>query len=313
MENNCVELAFLAFIALVFSYVFYRFFESKWPEHYFSPDDNVSIFISLSPIGYLIFRFLPISIIFALVFSVSKSLSLEDRIALGFVSGFLHGIFTNGLSLLKIVTRDNTVKIYFNKLLQIGSNIFTFVIVVLAGAAGGYLSSFALIQGLSPTYQGVIDNLWSSFVAIAIFFSLQKTVSMVKKKPTTDIYGRSYESISADLIQYVREISDRYNADEKFVTAICVVENLQRPKWFREFEKVAWFFFRRPGTYGIVQAQNNKYLSDKESIEVAVSRELKDTKGKDLSMLHDVALQYNGDPKYADIVMEAYSYLNPPS
>lgn len=313
MPIYSIEFFLLVMASIVSMYAFYRFFESKWPEHYFSPDDKTSIFVSLSPARYLLFRFLPVAIITALILSVSKNFHVNERIVLGAIAGLSHGIITNGVSIFKILNRDNSVKLYINKFLQIGSNLFTIVIVVSAGAFGGYVSNFKTTQKLSPTFQGIVDNLWSSFIAIALFFLLRKIYSTTQKFRPIDIYEKSYRKINVKLLDYIKKIANENNADEKLVLAICITENLQRPKWFRLCEKIAWFLFKRKGTYGIMQVMSDKYLSDEESVNLSVRRHLLNTKkmSQDYSALEGVISNYNSDPNYVATVMEAYSYLGP--
>lgn len=313
MPIYSIEIFLLVMASIVSMYAFYRYFESKWPEHYFSPDDQTSIFVSLSPTRYLLFRFLPVAIITALILSISKNFHANERIALGIIAGLSHGIITNGVSIFKILVRDNSVKLYINKFLQIGSNFFTIVIVTLAGAFGGYVSSFETTQKLSPTFQGIVDNLWSSFIAIALFFLLRKIYSATQKFQPVDIYENSYRKIDVKLLDYIKRVANENNADEKLVLAICITENLQRPKWFRLGEKMSWFLFRRKGTYGIMQVMSDEYLSDEESIDFSVRRHLSNTKkmNQDYSTLEGVISGYNSDQSYVATVMEAYSYLGP--
>lgn len=313
MPINSVEIFLLVIASIVFIYSFYRFFESKWPEHYFSPDDKTSIFISLSPTRYLLFRFFPVAIIIALIFSISKNFHVNERIILGIIAGLSHGIITNGVSIFKISIKDNSVKLYINKFLQIGSNLFTIAIVVLAGAFGGYISSFETTQKLSPTFQGIVDNLWSSFIAISLFFLLRKVYSTTQKFRPIDIYEKSYQKIDAKLLDYIKKTADENSADEKLILAICIAENLQRPKWFRLTEKMSWLVLRQRGTYGIMQVTSDKYLSDEESIVLSVQKYFSNTKeiNQDYSTLEGVISGYNSDPNYVATVMEAYSYLGP--
>lgn len=313
MRNYPIEIYLLMFSSIIFIYAFYRFFESKWPEHYFSPDDKTSIFVSLSLTRYLVFRFFPVAVITALILSVSKNFHTDERIILGLISGLSHGIITNGVSVIKILMKDSSVKLYINKFLQIGSNLLTITIVTIAGAFGGYVSSFETTQKLSPTFQGIVDNLWSSFIAIALFFLLRKVYSATQNFQPVDIYERSYRKINADLLNYIKKIADENNADEKLILAICITENLQRPAWFRFLEKMYWLVFRRKGTYGIMQVTSSKYLSDEESIALSVKEYLSNTKriNQDYSSIEEAASNYNKDLSYVATVMEAYSYLGP--
>lgn len=305
---------FLSALTVVSIYSFYRFFESKWPENYFSNDDKTSIFISVSPMRFLLFRMLPVAIIISLIFAIEKNIPTKERILWGIFIAFVHAILSNGVSLFKILTKNNSVKIYINRLLQIGTNVLTILIVICGGAIGGLLSGIIIFQKLTPTFQGIIDNLWSSFIAIAAFFTFKKIYQLANNKTKTiNIYEKSYEKIGAELLNFIKEKSKENYADFELVLAVCMIENIQRPKWFRELEKLAWTIFRKGGTYGIMQIKSSAYISDKESISIAIDKYFKNTKNMivNFESLKKYVSTYNNLEKYTYEVFGAYCYLRP--
>lgn len=313
MDEITIEIVAALSFSLLGIFAFYRIFENKWPEHYFSPDDKTSIFISVSFMRYIAFRFLPTLLIVAICLSILRELQALDRMELGVIIGLGHGLITNGVSLLKILLKKKSVKLYINRFLQIGTNIFSILVVSVAGGFGGYLSSYSGIQKILPTFQGVVDNIWSSIFAISILLILKKFYLITQSIQPVDMYSRSLKKIHPGLLRCIKEESKKNNADEHLVLAVCVVENLQRPKWLRNIEKLYWSIFKKEGTYGIMQFSSGKYLTDRESISLAIQKFFKDTGSdyKDYEVIEKIAQLYNADPNYIAAVSDAYTYLKP--
>ena len=110
------------------------------------------------------------------------------------------------------------------------------------------------------------------------------------------------------IIKEIKKQAEIYNADEYLAIAICIVENLQRPSWFRILERIKSFFIPQ-GTYGIMQVSSNGYISDEESIHIAMRDYLLDTSGK--SDMIDVIKRYNADDRYMEMVLEFYRAISP--
>lgn len=166
---------------------------------------------------------------------------------------------------------------------------------------------------MTPTWQGVVDNLWSSIITAGFIFGFYHLYSTLGSKISSsissiDIYAASRKNISSLIFQEISRQSEIYNANENLAMAICIVENLQRPSWVRFLEKVKSFFLPR-GTYGIMQVSSSGYISDKESVAIAVRDYLKDTKDEALDDLQDVVKKYNSDDRYVDMVLEVYRLL----
>jgi hypothetical protein len=103
--------------------------------------------------------------------------------------------------------------------------------------------------------------------------------------------------------------------------AIMIVENVQRPPWFRALERLKGHVFPR-GTYGILQAEADRPLTDQESIDVCASTRLKGvivplivptspgaSATFDYQKVVAVASDYNPDAGYATDVASVYSML----
>jgi hypothetical protein len=97
---------------------------------------------------------------------------------------------------------------------------------------------------------------------------------------------------------------------ENLLFAIMIIEDINRNRIFRFFEKIL-FPFGFVKTTGIMQVQNNKLLSDEESVKLAqekileLSKSYKDSRtGWDL--MSNIVNDYNGGPEYLEDVKDAY-------
>src|SRR5215207_5321217 len=102
----------------------------------------------------------------------------------------------------------------------------------------------------------------------------------------------------------------QHGTDPLLVESIMMVENVQRPRWFRTAERLKGIF-AKPGTYGIMQVASPRPLSDKDSIRIAIETRLagqtvpiRDPNSRyptfDSAVVHTHALAYNPSADYAD-------------
>ena len=82
---------------------------------------------------------------------------------------------------------------------------------------------------------------------------------------------RSHREIDPRLIDHALSLSGQHNASAELVICIMVVENLQRPPWFRRLERLRGRLRRgKPWTYGVMQVRSIQPLTDRQSIERAI-------------------------------------------
>ncbi len=305
----------LAFVSIFLIHIFYRYIENKWPEVYFSTSDKMSVFIALSPVRFVIFRFFPIVLTTTFVLAIIKDdyFTVRNRVVIGFLIGFVHAFRTDLIAIFKVLKNSKSIKLYANKWSQIIVHVFSTFLVVSLSIFAGYFSSLKSFQKMTPTWQGVVDNLWSSIITAGFIFGFYHLYSTLGSKISSsissiDIYAASRKNISSMIFQEISRQSKIHNANENLAMAICIVENLQRPSWVRFLEKVKSFFLPR-GTYGIMQVSSSGYISDKESVAIAIRDYLKDTKDEALDDLQDVVKKYNSDDRYVDMVLEVYRLL----
>lgn len=268
-------------------------------------------FISVSFKRYIFFRFLPCFLINTLVIAVlTKDYPINLSYSTGAISLFIQSLATDGMAIYDLLTKSKRVKIYFNFSFQVVIHLITIILLVGIGVASGYASKLSFFRALTPSPQGLIDNIWSALIAVLLVEYLRLAYSG-SNIGIQEIFIRSQKSIGANILNYIRDKSIEQNANPILVQAICIVENIQRPKWIRVFEDIkSWL--RLVGTYGIMQVKSNHPISDKESIDIALREHLKNTlKIKNIDNLKKHIEIYNSSEEYKELVIQAMFYLDP--
>lgn len=284
-------------------FAFYKAFKTNWPEQYFSLNNKSDYFLSISPIRLVLFRFLPPLVTFTMIAAIlfdSASTNIILKVAV--LSSLIHIFFTNFQALKKLLNGDNTLKRYVNTYAQVILQIVSMALVLGAAIASSFASKTEVVKAIKPTWTGLIDNIWSS-VIIGIFIVFILDLYKNKDIDETEIIDASMKSIDKKVFDKISTVCEEKNANEVLVKSICVIENLQRPKWIRFFEHVKSFIFRK-GSYGIMQFSSGKWISDDTSIELAVEKYFPNT--VDVSTedeLREIIKKYNSNPDYVDLVL----------
>ncbi|OGM76133.1 hypothetical protein A2210_02890 [Candidatus Woesebacteria bacterium RIFOXYA1_FULL_40_18] len=291
--------------------LFYKSFELTWPELYFATNDKTALFVSVSFRRFLMFRFLPpfVLIIFGLSVFL-RDFGFRANLYVSLISISVYLINHDVKAIYQILTKSDKVKTYFNLWFQIILHLFVVVLMLVLGVVSAYIVSSNLfsITKILPTFQGLADNLWSSLIAVllAVYF---KEIFSHEGLSQDILYRRSLETIPPKLLNLIESESKKHNADENLVKAVCVAENLQRPKWVRKIENIK-AFLRLYGTYGIMQVRSNKPISDEESIKVAIRERFKNSASVfDPDQRRKIVSDYNKDSRYIDVVFNILSYL----
>lgn len=219
----------------------------------------------------------------------------------------VYALSTDGVALYRLVARSSGIAIYFNRTFQILLHAGVLITLMAIGSIAGYLSSTSFVRAVSPTLQGLVDNIWSAGIAVIILFALNEVFS----SEDTDIevlLRRSYRSLSAELLGVIDEESRVHSAKRDLVLAIAVVENIQRPSWLRSVER--WLApIKGEGTYGLMQVRSGKFISDKESIKAAVRQYLANTAFLSDEQLQSKVRAYNPNEKFADLVDQTMTMI----
>lgn len=308
VEKISFDLVALSLVALAFIHIFYYLFMLTWPEMYFSVSDSASLFISFSPVRYFAFRIIPILLIIALSLGISQSPSLNERLVAAFLIGLIHAAITNARAMKKIFTKNKSIHVYVNRTFQLFMHLVTIIVITLTAALAGFISSWDEIKNILPTPEGLRDNLWSSVITAMLAVFLYKLYQK-KEIKTDDLFDKYLENIDKKLLAKIETVSNEKNVNVFLMKAICVVENIQRPRWIRKIEHAKSFFIPN-GSYGIMQVNSSHFISDEKSIVLAAEKYFKNTESKKWDDLRIYVEEYNSTERYVEFVEQAYRHLS---
>jgi len=300
-----MDLALAVLLGVGFLFVFYRAIQADWPERYFAANDVSAYAISTSPLRYSLFRLGP-----TFVVCVFVAVMLDRRGAEGPLGAILVSIVHASLTLgwaLAVWARSNAALRRSTLSIALFRAV-TFAGVVIMGVAAAI--TFRSFSGFVPSLQELSAGWWTAVLAgIAAAFVLRFT----KGHPLNEyeLVQRSLYAIPRALLDLAANLAKSAGADAVLACALIVVENIERPRWFRGFERVKAKFVRS-GTYGIMQVASDRPLTDEDSIAKVVSERLvgvnvSTPKGEpDTTALRTFASRYNRSENFAGLLVAAY-------
>lgn len=179
--------------------------------------------------------------------------------------------------------------------------------VVAAGLAAGLTRD--RFEPLVPSLRELNAAVWTAlFAGIAAAFLVRVSRGSLS---AYDLAQRSFRALPPRLLLVALDTAKQAGADPILVIAVMVVESIERPAWFRWLERLKSRIVRR-GTYGIMQVDSGRELSDEESIRMAVVERfagvsVSGPKGVDIDALRAFAAKYNPDKNFADLLVNAYT------
>ena len=277
IPNEFYSIVAVVFFANSTISIFYKTFKLKWPDLYFSVNNMDAFFISVSFKRYIFFRFIPCLLINTLTIAVlTKNSSIQISYIAGAISLLVHAFLTNGRAIYDLLSKSKRIKIYFNYSFQLLIHLFTTVFLIFIGILSGLFSRLAFFRALSPSPQGLVDNIWSALITV-ILIEYLRLIYSDRSNVLDEVFNRSIKNISPNLLNHIDRTCPANNANPILTKAICIVENIQRPKWIRSVENIK-ASIGLAGTYGIMQVRSNKRISDIESVNIAVKDYLSDTR-----------------------------------
>ena len=296
--------------SVIFLFMFYRAVESEWPESYSILSTSSSYWSSHSLLHYVGFRILPVLVVTTFATVVAESAALSSwKIALGVP--LVHWSSTSGrkiLNGLRSATRPN--------------NYYPTVIVAVALLLG-YLAAAGVAwllrvraDPIIPSIDEITSGLWTGLAAGVVAAFL--TDSRVSGSPDSyEIVSAAIREITPEQRLWCERHGSSSGTDGEILLSIMLVEQLNRPHWFRSFENLAARVLRRKGTYGLMQVRSEGPVSDEDSIAIAASQHLpgirvpRDEYGNtDITSLRTIFSTYNPDENYVDMCIEVFEMLN---
>lgn len=204
-------------------------------------------------------------------------------------------------------------------------HLYNVVIINLTAVLMEFFSHSAWLAAVTPSLEGIIDNIWSSlFVSLIVVafidFSSQK-YPVDRSEERSDVTKRfvafSLAKIEAKYGGHIDALCGKDLLLKRLIRAILVFEDMNRPAWIRLIERVLVLVPRVRMTVGVAQVRSDRPLSDFESITCAhkllVERnEELDNSGKpggEERKIKQLLEMYNPDKKYIEEVRSVYSLI----
>lgn len=287
-----------------FLWVFYQVVRSDWPDNYFALSDITSLEISKSLPRYAAFRLLPVFLACLFVAVLAEGWT-ESGVLAGLAVALIHGALTAGRGFRSALHRKT-----LNRASLLAAHLAVGASLLLTGFAAGLMAQWPPAQNLIPDSDAVVSELWTAlFAALLGAFLVKRT--MGREVSEGELLYQLLERLPGDLVEYASLEAVTNQVDPDLVIALMAAENVQRPAWIRSFERLAGRF-KKTGTYGIMQVEAEKPLSDKESIRRAIEERLprrlfrSDEYQVDYSALTEFVRSYNDDHDYVEMVEQLY-------
>ena len=300
-------------LGLAFLHAFYRTVESQWPTSYHTLTSGAGYAISASPFRYLLFRLGP-TFVTSLFMAVSLQRGGRAVVLPVLALAVLHVTTTTARAVVAAVRLGGA-----RAVAMVGLYVSVSISILLS--AMGAVALDDVLDDVVPPLSEITSTLWTALLA-AIAGAYLVKVSQAQTVDTHSLLERSRASIDDAIWSRAAELAGESGTEPDLVHAFMVVENLQRPRWFRRLEN-AWGQFGGEGTYGMLQVRASRPLSDIESIENALAGVLRgarvpvvvETYGqhqyerKDSDYLRRLAVEFNPSEDYAALVEEAYGWV----
>ena len=283
----------------------FRALQVRWPESYFAIEDLLSQRVSVSPLRYGFFRFVPILLISGFAAVTSRRAGGYPWFA-ALTVAVVHAWVTAGRATVAVVRRSGL----FARRLLVAYHVLLAAGIMLVGVVGALIGLTDWFPAVVPSIPELRSDLWTAMFAAALGAYFVR-VTQGRQPSVEDLVRYSRENLGAELVALTREVASAESADEDLAEAILLVENLQRPKWIRYLERGLGRILKF-GTYGVMQVRSKAPISDEESIRLAVTQHLS---GKPIPMTQygpdqDALLRtirfYNSNPRFVELVRDVY-------
>ena len=178
------------------------------------------------------------------------------------------------------------------------------------------------VERILPSPRSLLDQLW--ILIIMFLYSVLNKVQISRDKTIK----RKNNYISARYLTFKRKYDSIVKLHipnefyEVILYSIMIYEDFNRPLIIRWIEYICFWITRKPHTLGLMQVMTSKYISDEESIRLAINKLITDN--NDI-MLHYsdspspdapfvaylIAQKYNpGDSEYAWEIRKIFDYIS---
>lgn len=156
-----------------------------------------------------------------------------------------------------------------------------------------YIKLIVVKSNLLPDFENMANELW--VIMIVFIYSVLNQIKISdsntlkrKERYVATQFASINKRYSPIIIKQTNNLRLR-----QIALAIIIYENFNRPKLFRLVEYFKLFMTKKPHTVGIMQVLSNRYIGDKESVRLGISKLIKD--------FDDLSTEFKTDNKYGDL------------
>lgn len=174
-----------------------------------------------------------------------------------------------------------------------------------------------IVEPLVPKPEEMVYVLWTGmFAAFALAF-ISRILQRDDQLVMGELIDRSVQELESRWFTIADQFAEEHGVDKWLFRAVMIVENIQRPRWFRRIERMIGRF-RRNGTYGIMQVRSRVPITDKESFQIAARDHLSFTHSRipenswqKVERLKGAIIGYNSNPVFVEMVTEVIKQIAP--
>jgi len=178
------------------------------------------------------------------------------------------------------------------------------------------------VEQILPNPRALLDQFWILIIVFvySIFNKLQISRKSTEKRKARYISSR-YKFFKKKYDHIIKGYFDN-EFYEALTYSIMICEDFNRPKIVRWIEYARFFLTKRKHTLGIMQITTDKYISNADSVKLAVRKIAADnnriiSSSKEgyynswvMGLVMRIAQEYNGGAKYSSEVESIYEYIS---
>lgn len=229
MSNWVLPTLIGAAIGSMVIYLFYTAVRTRWPSNYASSANDFGMVVNRTVLRYVVFALGPTYVVALLV-----GTTISRSGGAGLVTAFLIGVFRISYyyvrSVYRTIRHNHTATRIPTIILDVTISACVLVAATLGGLGPGRFGF------LVPPIEEFFKSLWGTvFVAIIAAIVIAKTNVQFN---VGRLVRRSRREVGPELLELVRREAREAGVDATLAEAVLLTENLQRPKWFRTFERM---------------------------------------------------------------------------
>lgn len=284
-------------------YLFYIAVRTRWPANYASSSNDFGMIVNRTILRYAAFALGPPYTV-ALLVSTTVGRAGGAGMVVAVLIGAFQVCYLRVPEIYRTLRYNHTAMRMPTVLTEVGLAVATLAVAALGGFGPGPLGFVV------PPIDELFKSLWGT-----IFVAILAAIVIAKTRVQLDIgrlITRSRREVGPRLRELARSEAVKVDVDPDLAETVLLTENLQRPDWFRQLERIKGRLFPR-GSYGVMQVSAERPISDEDSIVRAVAGHLRGLVlatgkhgGTDYESLRAALAQYNNDSVFVDLAMNIF-------